>query len=348
MIRKRLSPSDGFTLIELLVVIAIIAILIALLVPAVQKVREAAARTQCLNNLKQLGLAAAGYHDVVRRYPPGCGNCRPPFSSGVSASGYGSSWMIYILPYMEQQGFYSLWKFDVGNAGWTNLTNRRLTGPVLANLWCPSSDVPRYAPSPPEATVPRQRSHYLGIAGSVPFPGFNETRLRKTKTVGCCGGGWISAGGVLAPLGRVRARDITDGTSNTMIISEVNDYIFLSNGTRVDWLSSPHGFQIGCSPMNPPPDFLNFGSDERAFNTTTVRYLINQKTGYPAVSGSGDCRTGVCFNGGSNLPLVSAHPGGVNAAFADGSVRFLRESLNLATLGALATRDDGLVVADQP
>jgi prepilin-type N-terminal cleavage/methylation domain-containing protein/prepilin-type processing-associated H-X9-DG protein len=336
----------GFTLIELLVVIAIIAVLIALLVPAVQKVREAANRASCANNLKQLGLAVHLHHDVVGRFPPGCGNCRAPFAPS-NASGYGSSWIVYLLPYIEQQNFYNLWTFGVANAGWNSSRNRDLVAPVMNTLRCPSSPVGIFAPQPP-GNQPRQQSHYTAIAGAVPFPGFNETRIRRTTTVDCCGGGWISAGGILSPLGQTRLAGVPDGTSNTMVVSEVNDFLILSNGLRVDWMTSRHGFQIGCSPMNPPPDFLNFGSEERAFNTTTVRYLINQKTGYPPVDGFGDCRTGVCFNGGSNMPLVSAHPGGVNAAFADGSVRFLQQSLNLATLGALATRDDGLVIANQP
>jgi type II secretory pathway pseudopilin PulG len=113
-------------LIELLVVIAIIAILIALLVPAVQKVREVAARAQCLNNLKQIGLACHSHLDALNRLPPGGANDQLPFGTDApSPSHWGSSWLVYILPYIEQEKLYKQWQFQ-GQSGAFNANNNAL------------------------------------------------------------------------------------------------------------------------------------------------------------------------------------------------------------------------------
>src|SRR5437773_7818733 len=118
----RRMRSMGFTLIELLVVIAIIAILIALLVPAVQKVREAAARTQCVNNLKQIGLGLHNYHDVRKSLPPGGADDMPPWGTATSPSTWGAGWMAFLLPYIEQDPLFKQLQFS-GNSGWGNTSN---------------------------------------------------------------------------------------------------------------------------------------------------------------------------------------------------------------------------------
>ena len=139
--RMRPARRQGFTLIELLVVIAIIAILIGLLLPAVQKVREAAARMKCQANLKQLALACHNFHDANNRLPPGSATDVAPF--GISGGGWGSSWKVYILPYVEQDNIYRQWQFT-GSSGYTNANNMALIGtnvsiPVYR---CPSTSAP--------------------------------------------------------------------------------------------------------------------------------------------------------------------------------------------------------------
>ncbi len=155
-----LSPRKrrAFTLIELLVVIAIIAILIALLVPAVQKVRDAAARTQCINNLKQCGLAIHDYAGANKQFPPGCTSDAAPFGAG---GGWGSSWMVFILPYVDQNALFQLWQFNNGSSGYTNANNRAADSMVvIAAFRCPAAVSPVWAINTP--TV--MQANYVGIS----------------------------------------------------------------------------------------------------------------------------------------------------------------------------------------
>jgi hypothetical protein len=117
---------------------AIIAILIGLLLPAVQKVREAAARLQCQNNLKEIGIALHSFHDTYQRFPPGSAADQPPFGTHSTGLRWGSNWFEFILPYIEQQNMYAAWKFN-GNSGWNHPTNYSLYDNVKISLFlCPS------------------------------------------------------------------------------------------------------------------------------------------------------------------------------------------------------------------
>src|SRR5437868_3138450 len=126
----------GFTLIELLVVIAIIAILIGLLLPAVQKVRESAARMSCTNNLKQIGLALQTFHDANLKFPPGAASDYTPYGTlGTgTAQNWGSSWMVFLLPYVEQANMFNSWQLS-GNSGYTNANNRALNANITLNTY---------------------------------------------------------------------------------------------------------------------------------------------------------------------------------------------------------------------
>lgn len=340
----------GFTLIELLVVIAIIAVLIGLLLPAVQKVREAAARSRCQNNLKQIGIAMHAFHDT-RNFLPSAGTSdQAPYGTG--GGGWGSAWTVWILPFIEQDALFRGFTFQ-GNSGWngnpSGLNNAALASNVRIPTYnCPSSPVPENVPGPPPGnTGPHQANHYVAVTGAVPglIPGFNETRtlVGNPGTAGCCSGGIASAGGAIIPGGnnRITMTTIKDGTSQTIFVSEQNDFLQTENGSNVAWGAGlQHGWLIGFHLGN--PNWNGGQTDARTFQSTTIRYQINQKAGWPD---GGHCgQTGVCQNMGTNIPLNSAHPGGVNALMGDGSVRFMRDNTPLVTLAQLATRDDGIPV----
>jgi prepilin-type N-terminal cleavage/methylation domain-containing protein/prepilin-type processing-associated H-X9-DG protein len=365
MVSLPTNRRKGFTLIELLVVIAIIAILIGLLLPAVQKVREAAARSKCQNNLKQIGIAMHAYHDTYGFLPSGGTQDGPPIGNG--GGGWGSAWTVFILPYIEQQNLYNRFSFSItppatasssgwggsGSAGSPNAA--AASGITIPTYICPSSSIGDRANGNPTGTLSGSfvaANHYVGVSGAVSpsgfIPNFTETRVNtpNTGTAGCCSGGIAGGGGILRP-GRpdLKLVSITDGTSNTIMVSEQNDFLTTINGSKVAWAAGrQHGWIIGWNRTSTPPNSGN-GGDLRTFQMTTVRYEINRKTGWP--NAPGHCgATGVCDNIGTNIPLNSAHTGGVNACMGDGSVRFVRDSIPLATLILLSTRDDGLTVAN--
>ena len=340
---------SAFTLVELLVVIAIIGILIALLLPAVQAAREAARRSQCSNNLKQLGLGLHNFHDTYKRLPPGIAQDQQPFGT-QSTGGCGSTWLTYILPYIEQSPLFEKLEFT-GSSGWGNQSNvQAISGVFIDVYFCPSSPLSRMAGSLNFSITPTTVAPtYVGISGAVDglIPGYTESRVGSVDTgnPGCCVGGLPSGGGVLFPNSQINFAKIEDGTSNTMAAGEQGDWLTTQNGTKVQWRAGyTHGFMIGsCHGTGTPPNYSG-----RTFNLTTIRYRINYKdmggAGWPD---AGDCGgLGVCHNVGNNIPLTSAHPGGVLVLLCDGSVRFLSETTPLAVVARLATRDDGQPIGE--
>jgi prepilin-type N-terminal cleavage/methylation domain-containing protein/prepilin-type processing-associated H-X9-DG protein len=365
----------GFTLIELLVVIAIIAILIALLVPAVQKVREAAARTQCANNLKQMGLAIHSYHDTYKFMPTAGSADGKPLSAGPFAnSGEGTNWMVHILPFIEQGSIYNKLTWT-GDSGWTNVNSSATSSAVNNVMLVAGVVVPIYrCPSDPKgpllpngSNVPNgiqvMRPSYVAIAGAVDRLDqgglFRESRMTVN--------GWsrefglTAWGGVIVPgFSRVTfTGGIPDGTSNTMMVSEKGARFYwqdtvggpptpagdseIGDGGTCNGLIRGHD---GCQRdelgnLRPMCDW----ADNRAQHFTTIRYRPNQKTWLRTAANTGVFSASHSWKcEGANVPLASEHTGGVNVLVADGSVRFLSNSVDLLMLARFATRDDGQVV----
>jgi len=333
------TKRNGFTLIELLVVIAIIAILIALLLPAVQQAREAARRTQCKNNLKQIGLALHNYHDVANGFPIGV--------NGTVPNGWGVSFWTLLLPYVEQAPLYNSMQFEGHSAGYTgqgigNTVNGPLVrGKQLAFLACPSSPLEVFSDT--GGGIQSQRAQYVGIAGAVNDDltanpqGFTNSggspQLNSDNCCSCTTQGIHARGGVLLPSKSVKFRDITDGTSNTMAVSEQADFATNSSGGQVR-INNHHGWMMGTGAVGP-------NSNARRFNLTTVRYPPN------AVKETGGANLpGVCNNDGANNGIFSSHVGGVQVLLCDGSTRFISENLDLSTLKRLATRNDRQVIGE--
>ncbi len=322
----------GFTLIELLVVIAIIAILIGLLLPAVQKVREAAARMSCSNNLKQLGIALHSYHDANLKMPPGCQPDKD--SAGNAINSWGSSWKVYILPYIEQDNIYNKWTFT-GSSGYSNAANiQYVNNKTIKTYRCPSSPLPDYSPYSNTSGFLEMFTSYTGVSGSSIDSGL----------VSGGGGGIVSGGGILYPNSKVTMVGITDGTSNTIIVGEQSDHLRdaanapIPGGFGAITSQGPHGWTMGANGDNREPPSYQNGGDNREFNCTTTRYMINQR-------GLGNsCSNGTCDNTGTNIPYSSGHTGGAQMLFADGGVRFLTASTQLATLYSLSSRSGGEIV----
>lgn len=309
MFRAR-SIRRAFTLIELLVVIAIIAILIALLLPAVQQAREAARRSTCKNNLKQIGLAIHNYHDSHKVFP---------ISHGDTGNSFG--WQAMILPYIDQGPLYNQIDFNTSITTAGNLTVAQT--PVTVYL-CPSD------PTPPRvsggnqvwsnwcfpascSTASRDNiavTTYKGIDGS----GYDRSAATSPVPQGMFDRrmGLVSGGGNVAINRPIRMRDVIDGTSNVSMVGEIS------------------------------PGFHAWPSWAAWHSPMTTQYPINN--GFQ-VWGSTSARIASGDHGWTQgFAASSFHEGGAHFLLVDGSVHFLSENMNLTTYQQLADPDDGLPV----
>lgn len=320
--------NSAFTLVELLVVITIIGILIALLLPAVQAAREAARRSQCTNNLKQIGLGLQMYHDSLKTFPLGGILCGP-------------SWLECILPYVEQMAAYQTliqglpptqgWYGQTYCGGAPNL-NWAAEGQIdVPGYNCPSSPLPTRQSLPTYVGVPNvnmQAVDYVAIGGEninlANYPSFLSSEYQNNNGVM-----FLQTTAMEPPL---NISKIADGTSNTIAVSEDGNYLLDANGNRQDWrLSVGHG--------GPWAGAMCWTWNNGGANTAYITFPVNTFSCTPT------CRS-LPSHGirATSNPLVSAHPGGVLAARFDGGTSFLTSTLDLMVLCKLANRYDGLPV----
>jgi prepilin-type N-terminal cleavage/methylation domain-containing protein/prepilin-type processing-associated H-X9-DG protein len=311
----------GFTLIELLVVIAIIAVLIGLLLPAVQKIREAANRMKCANSLHQISLAAHSYHDANNRFPTGLHTVET--IGGRYANG--TCWEVELLPYFEQENL----RWDYGDfrnnvAGGRNAT----TAQVLQVLLCPSDPLPDTVWFVDPSPLAPQYAYARGFYGLSSYGGNSGTKSLHPA----------SEDGIFSQDSSIRLADVRDGTSSTFLFGERShrDPEFDRLALTVDPLHPLGSFGKWASVF-----YMGGGSLADCLLSTPVP--INYRV--PAGTSVGEFQgpTGAMNN--RWCAFGSGHPGGANFAFADGSVRFLSEGIPLDTLQALSTRAGGEVLA---
>ena len=323
----------GFTLIELLVVIAIIAVLVALLLPAVQQAREAARRSQCKNNLKQIGLALHNYHDIYNCFPIGA---RPAYSSDPSSAAdvarwaKGVNWRVSILPQMDQAPLFGQLNFISGSfSGYSGLPvsggNQVLVSQIIPGFLCPSSIAdPIIATSTYANTSGLETIHYVGIAGA--YFGTDDSDCKTGRYGAACNNG------MLRPVRPVTMRDVTDGASNTMFVSEQSGFVgkqAISANYGGGWNGSSRAYAANDTSNVPDPSFPigNY------FYTgiTTERWAPNLQT------------TTTSSNAApheNNTTLNSFHVGGIQALLGDGSVRFISHHVHMPTLLAVCSMKD--------
>ena len=356
--------SRAFTLIELLVVIAIIAVLIALLLPAVQAAREAARRAQCVNNLKQLGLAVQNYISSINAFPPLCGNWANPASiSGPAVGDWPLGWAVAILPYMEQAPLYNAANFSGGAPSPYNVNTLSIT--KINALVCPSESMK----TGPWITT-TWTNYHANFGGPAPIAAWSGPIVPMNSDPSGFPG--ITSAVSTPNLGTVGIETVTDGTSSTALFSEKliglngNAQVYpgsLPNALRVAFQSqlsvlwnqggaaAAQQFVAACQsiPATQVPTYPTqwTGSCWDGSHAGTLHFNaydhFNTPNGLSCVAANSAGGPPGAFN--DAITATSNHPGGVNVGFCDGSVHFIKNTIAMNIWWALGTRNNGEVIS---
>jgi prepilin-type N-terminal cleavage/methylation domain-containing protein/prepilin-type processing-associated H-X9-DG protein len=357
---QRRSIRQGFTLIELLVVIAIIAVLIALLLPAVQAAREAARRAQCVNNLKQIALAALNYESSNGSFPMGWSgfvlpNTYPGLKACQTNNPVGHTAFVYILPYIEGGASYNAWNIV---RVYNSVSNNTGSNNKLSSYICPS-DTP--AAPDPAGDFPCAQGSYAAVEGTQEQLIWNWANTTPPDPTGqyanSCNQG--PGDGAFGPDWAQRISALTDGTSNTLFFGEMSRFINEPGGSNFQfnyaagwwsgppWTGAPYwtndtritGLGTTVALPNSPPDLTG------ALLTTCI--LGSPNVYPPDLANNSATPAGKCWpcTKWGQIAFRSLHPGGVNFAKADGSVMFIKSSIGLQTYRALGTRAGAEVIS---
>lgn len=343
------ASRQGFTLVELLVVIAIIGVLVALLLPAVQAAREAARRSQCQNNLKQLGLALQMHHDVKKYFPLGAN------------SGEGSMWSYYILPYLEQGS--AMARSNIGNEvdpgknyQWAYSTpytqsqienNIEFMNILLAEnpfpaMRCPSAGLPEHqydVSTNSWVVMNRAPSSYIGSASGLLN---NQNLLPAPNNIKMSG-----LDGVLFPMGKIAIKHILDGTSNTAIVGEtLHDFERVGNAGSAEAAAGPSSridhWGMGSDDIDGTGPASAARDLSEGLGSTAVP--INFQVPYLGLEKCGDGDNVICQK--AQLAFGSKHPSGANILKCDGSIEYMTDGIDALVWSDFGTRDSQKLLDD--
>lgn len=345
----------GFTLVELLVVIAIIGILIGMLLPAVQAVREAARRTQCLNNMKQLALACHNYESGFMRFPPGCNwnNTSNDLqrNESILAGGQRMSWSVFILPFIEQENLHDIYKTATSNweTDWWLATMPDGTpccSAVVPAYICPSDasvDGDHNPTMTPTATPAPGggKTNYVCVVGAGSRDSGDNPEIRGemdhlNNPVDNRDGGMNSTTHLWGAFGKnskTTIGEMSDGTSNIVIIGERATRTNIDSGSTSSTLRPGGAIWAGIANSNSQytaPDGGKISKDFHVFG-----YMWGESAESWSVNGTESPRS----------VASSFHTGGANVALGDGSVRFVSDDLNVGVLADLVRMADGNVIS---